>query len=101
MKLQKIMICMLTVSMALTVLSSACFGIKIETADEKVYGIDISRWQGEVDFDQVKADGIDFVIIRAGYTGGKDIMFETYYAAARAAGLKIGCYMYSYAESTG
>lgn len=100
MKLQKIMICMLTVSMALTVLSSACFGIKIETADEKVYGIDISRWQGEVDFDQVKADGIDFVIIRAGYTGGKDIMFETYYAAARAAGLKIGCYMYSYAEST-
>lgn len=70
-------------------------------AYDKIYGIDISRWQGkDVDFQKIKNDGIGFVIIRAGYTGGKDMLFEDYYKAAKEAGLGIGCYMYSYAEST-
>ncbi|MCI8589224.1 MAG: hypothetical protein HFE77_00690 [Clostridiales bacterium] len=70
-------------------------------AYDKIYGIDISRWQGkDVDFHKIKNDGIGFVILRAGYTGGKDILFEDYYKAAKEAGLSVGCYMYSYAEST-
>lgn len=65
-------------------------------------GIDVSVWQGNIDFNKVKAAGIDFVIIRAGYgrlSSQKDRNFETYYAAAKKAGLKIGAYWYSYAQS--
>lgn len=63
--------------------------------------IDISEWQSGIDFNRVKASGIDCVIIRAGYgceTTQKDTQFETHYKNAKAAGLKIGAYWYSYAE---
>ncbi len=63
-------------------------------------GIDVSKWQGEIDFEQVKADGYDFVIIRAGYgneISQKDVYFEQNYAAAKKAGLYVGAYWYSYA----
>ncbi|HHX57516.1 MAG TPA: glycoside hydrolase, partial [Clostridiales bacterium] len=63
-------------------------------------GIDISYAQNNVDFAKVKADGFDFVIIRAGYgkfASQKDAMFESHYAGAKAVGLKVGCYWYSYA----
>ncbi len=66
-------------------------------------GIDVSLWNGQIDFNKVKKSGIDFVIIRAGYgqyINHKDPMFETNYAKAREANLDIGSYWYSYAEST-
>ena len=65
-------------------------------------GIDVSTWQDNIDFKKVKAAGYDFVIIRAGFGKGikqKDDMFESHYKAAKAAGLKIGAYHYSYAKS--
>lgn len=65
-------------------------------------GIDVSVWNGNVDFKKVKDAGIDFVIIRAGYgrlESQKDEKFETYYASAKNAGLKVGAYWYSYAKS--
>ncbi len=65
-------------------------------------GIDVSKWQGTVDFDKVKAAGVKFVILRAGLgksASQKDIMFEEYYAKAKAAGLKVGAYWYSYATT--
>lgn len=63
-------------------------------------GIDVSRYQGDIDFEQVKSDGYTFVILRVGTSiGGKDSMFETYYKKAKEAGLHIGCYYYTY-EST-
>ncbi len=67
-----------------------------------VKGIDISRYQTQVDFAKVKASGIDFVIIRAGFgefISQKDPLFESHYKAAKAAGLDVGAYWYSYAES--
>lgn len=68
----------------------------------KIKGIDVSKHQGNVNFEKVKASGIDFVIIRAGY--GKDISqkdkyFEQNYKSAKAAGLKVGAYWYSYADT--
>lgn len=68
----------------------------------KIKGIDISQYQTNVDFKKVKASGIDFVIIRAGYgkfLNQKDPQFETHYKNAKAAGLKVGVYWYSYAQS--
>ena len=65
-----------------------------------IKGIDISQYQKDVDFKKVKASGIDFVIIRAGYgkyVKQKDPQFETHYKNAKAAGLDVGVYWYSYA----
>lgn len=62
--------------------------------------IDVSTWQRGVDWNRVKAAGIRAVIIRAGFGTTKDNMFEDHYAGARAAGLAIGAYWYSYAYST-
>lgn len=65
-------------------------------------GIDVSFYQGNVNWTAVKNSGIDFVIIRAGYgrfISQKDPKFEEYYAGAKAAGLKVGTYWYSYARS--
>lgn len=60
-------------------------------------GIDISRWQGDIDFEQVKAAGYDFVIIKAGGSDMgfyKDSWFERNYEKAKAAGLHIGAYYF-------
>ena len=67
---------------------------------ERAKGIDVSRWQGEVDFEKVKSQGYSFVMLNAGYgkyIGQKDAYFERNYAAAKKAGLNIGAYWYSYA----
>ena len=63
-------------------------------------GIDVSKWNGDIDWKKVKADGIDYVIIRAGYGNSTvDPYFKTYIEGARDAGLKIGVYWFSYATS--
>ena len=70
----------------------------------KVYakGCDVSQHQGNVDFNKVKKAGYNFVIIRAGfgkYENQKDPYFEQNYTRAKAAGLDVGVYWYSYALS--
>ena len=58
-------------------------------------GIDLSRWNIVTSFDDIKKEGIDFVILRIGGSNGgfyKDPKFELYYKAAKKAGLKVGCY---------
>lgn len=66
-------------------------------------GVDVSQWQGsEIDFKKVKAAGVKFVIIRAGfgkYSSQKDPTFEDNYKKAKAAGLNVGAYWYSYAKT--
>ena len=66
----------------------------------KYNGIDVSVWQGpDVDFKKVKADGINFVIIRAGISTSTDKYFESNYKKAKAAGLNVGVYWYAKAMS--
>lgn len=65
-------------------------------------GIDVSRWQGQIDFNAVKKSGVEFVIIQAGYGKSirqKDPCFEQNYTRAKAAGLKVGAYWFSYAHT--
>lgn len=68
-------------------------------------GIDVSVWQGDIDWKKVKASGIDFAILRLGYgspNGDKcfvDKCFHKNVANAIKAGVDIGCYFYSYAMS--
>jgi GH25 family lysozyme M1 (1,4-beta-N-acetylmuramidase) len=64
------------------------------------HGVDISVWQGKnVDFHKIKADGYSYVILRAGYSTSRDSCFEDNYARAKAAGLDVGVYLYSYAAT--
>ena len=67
--------------------------------DNTVLGIDVSRWQKEIDFNKVKAAGCEFVIIRlGGYDDGEhytDRNYNTYIKDAKAAGLKIGIYWHA------
>lgn len=60
-------------------------------------GIDVSHWQGNINFKKVKATGIDFVIIKAGGSDDgfyKDSQFENNYSGAKAAGLHVGAYYF-------
>lgn len=66
-------------------------------SDIFAYGIDASAYQGDVDWETVAASGIEFVILRAGTSNGKDTRFEENYLGAKAAGLHIGSYFFSYA----
>lgn len=66
-------------------------------------GIDISKWNGKIDFQAVKNDGTDFLIIREGY-GKKDPkqvdkLFHRNIQEAQKVGLPVGVYHYSYADS--
>lgn len=64
------------------------------------HGIDVSFYQGDIDFQKVKDSGVDFVILKAGTTGyGADEKFESYYKDALSAGLDIGCYYYTYSTT--
>lgn len=63
-------------------------------------GMDVSRYQGKVDWAAAKADGIQFALLRAGYgrlPSQKDAYFEQNYAACMQQGIPVGCYWYSYA----
>lgn len=66
-------------------------------------GIDVSKYQGSIDWSAVAASGISFVIIRAGYRGSstgaliEDPYFKTNIKGATAAGIKVGVYFFTQA----
>ena len=63
-------------------------------------GIDVSKWQGEIDWEKVKGAGVEFAMLRAGYgQGNADSMFARNAAGCEAAGLPYGVYWFSYAWS--
>ena len=77
---------------------------KLDTGVGK--GIDVSKYQGNIDWNKVRDDGIEFVIIRAGYRGYgsgvlvEDPKFRQNIEGATAAGLKVGVYFFSQAITT-
>ncbi len=66
-------------------------------------GIDVSKWNGAIDWKKVKNEGIDFAIIRCGYRGSsagaliEDPTFRTNIKGAQAAGIKVGVYFFTQA----
>ena len=66
-----------------------------------VKGIDVSEWQGDIDWEEVKDSGVEFVIIRVGGRGTEsgglysDDRAESYYKGAKKAGLKVGAYIFA------
>lgn len=76
----------------------------IENAVE--LGIDVSKWNGDIDWELVKAEGIDFAIIRCGYRGSssgwliEDPYFYQNLMEAKKAGVKVGVYFFTQATNT-
>jgi GH25 family lysozyme M1 (1,4-beta-N-acetylmuramidase) len=65
-------------------------------------GIDISVYQTKVDYSKLKEQGIEFAIIRCGFGRmhfQKDAKFEEHYKGLKEVGIKVGCYLYSYADN--
>ncbi|RKM59496.1 hypothetical protein D6856_09765 [Butyrivibrio sp. XB500-5] len=66
-------------------------------------GIDVSKWNGSIDWKKVKNEGIDFAIIRCGYRGSsagaliEDPTFRANMKGAQAAGIKVGVYFFTQA----
>lgn len=73
------------------------------TAGQSILGIDVSAFQGDIDWEAVRSAGVEFVMIRVGYRGNSlgavntDDRAREYYDSATAAGLKVGAYFYSQA----
>ncbi len=71
-----------------------------------IHGIDVSKYQGNIDWQRVKADGVGFAFLRAGYRGYEsgeivpDEFFAAYLEGATAAGIPTGVYFFSQAVNT-
>lgn len=69
-------------------------------------GIDVSKWNKEIDWDKVKEAGVEFAIIRVGYRGAttgaliEDPYFETNIKGAIRAGIPVGVYFFTQAVNT-
>ena len=108
--------------MALTMFFSSCLSFASQAVVDKYYGqyhhpaqfdhclvidgVDVSYWQADIDWPTVKKQGIDYALIRIGYTGldspfsmNPDSYFEQNYQQAREAGVMVGAYYYSCATT--
>lgn len=69
-------------------------------------GLDISSYQNDINFNKFKDAGIQFLILRAGFTGwgtgvnyNKDSCFENFYKQSKQCGIPVGAYWYSCANT--
>lgn len=65
----------------------------------KVFGIDLSSWQGGYNYSRATKEGVRFAILRAGFSETKDSQFETHYKNAKKQGWGVGAYWYTYATT--
>ena len=79
--------------------------VKEHKKDNTLIGIDVSSWQGNIDFEKVKESGVEFVFIRVGSTRGingehfVDKQFINNIEGFNSVGIPVGIYFYSYANS--
>lgn len=80
--------------------------VNVHKKENTMIGIDISRWQGDIDFNKVKNAGAEFVIMRMAVSNGPkdEIGLDSYYKKnikkAKKADLKVGVYIYTSASSS-
>lgn len=84
---------------------------KTEITDLKAFsgktktGIDVSKWNGEIDWDKVKNAGVEFAIVRVGYRGSvtgslvKDICFDANMKGTSASKIPVGIYFFTQATN--
>lgn len=64
-----------------------------------INGIDVSKWQADIDWTKVKASNVRFAMLRALYATSTDTKFEEYYQGASQQGIDLGVYCYSTAKT--
>lgn len=77
------------------------------SGDVLTIGLDMSQWQGNVNWTKIKQSGVDFVMLRLGYGKGRygsksctmDTKFKSYVEGAKRVDIPIGIYFYSYAKT--
>lgn len=89
-KIKKILA--ITILCVILSIYGSCYAL--ESSSEETYeGIDVSNWQGYIEYNDVKNDGIEIVYIKSSQGSTyKDPHFETNYENAKANGLKVGVY---------
>ena len=98
--INKILVFLLIISFILFVNIHITYAITPSSSDE-YQGIDVSDWQGYIDYSSVKASEIDIVYIKASQGSHiKDAYFDINYENAKANGLKVGFYHFLTATNT-
>lgn len=77
---------------------------ELHTAAGRANGIDVSKWQGKIDWKKVAESGVEFAFIRIGYRGGNGVIYKDDYAdynltEADKAGILTGVYFFSTART--
>ncbi len=91
-----IKVCLAAAAAACLLAVTPAGAVKAEAA--AVSGIDVSSYQGDIDWNAVAASGVKFAMVRIGNTKyGLDSKFTQNVVAANAAGIRVGAYVYSYA----
>lgn len=86
------------VTLAISIVLFFAFTLSASAAEfTPIYGIDVSVWQGDVNWGKVAGTDTEFAILRVGYNDKIDAQFENNYNNAKANGVPVGVYMYSYA----
>ena len=75
--------------------------LEIDDSDITCTGIDVSKWQGRIDWQQVKNSGVQFAIIKAGEGLEVESRFYENINNAKAAGINCGIYWFGHATSPG
>ena len=83
------------------VMENGAYQLEDGTAIEGVFarGIDVSHWKGDIDWEAVAGNDVQFVMLGTTYKGGEDPKFRENAVAASEAGLKVGAYLYSHATT--
>ncbi|MDD2970152.1 MAG: glycoside hydrolase family 25 protein [Lachnospiraceae bacterium] len=74
-------------------------------SEKTEFGIDVSKWNKEIDWQKVKESGVEYAIIRCGYRGSssgyliEDPLFQQNIKGATEAGIKVGLYFFTQAVS--
>ncbi|MGN0444346.1 MAG: GH25 family lysozyme [Acutalibacteraceae bacterium] len=100
MKLRRTISALLALTMILTLLPAAsAVNVFAASATSKAFkGVDVSRWNGDIDWKVMKSKGVDFAIMRC-YSYGIDKKFAEYYDGASEVGIDIGAYVFMYATT--
>jgi lysozyme len=90
-------------ALALTLAAAGCAGGGLDDdafpqpADYQIHGVDVSKYQGDINWDSVRASGVQFAWIKATEGGDRlDEKFAQNWAGAKAAGIPRGAYHFAY-----
>ncbi|MDO5560879.1 MAG: GH25 family lysozyme [Oscillospiraceae bacterium] len=86
---------LITAAAGIVILTASLMGQSVNAVKATELGIDISKYQGNINFSQLTTNDIKFVILRAGTTKyGIDAKYEEYYKGLQSTNLKVGAYLF-------